>query len=185
MTVTARPQILGNGNGLQKGKAGQLPLNLTPLVGRRQQVAELRRQLSDCRLVTLLGPGGVGKTRLAAETAKGAQEGGLGESHWAELAPVSSDLVELAVADALGVHEGLADSALGAVVEAVGSRRVLLVLDNAEHLVGTVATLSVQLLASCSGLPILATSREPLASPAPGLPSGPWGRRKCGLKGAS
>jgi len=129
MTVTARPQILGNGNGLQKGKAGQLPLNLTPLVGRRQQVAELRRQLSDSRLVTLLGPGGVGKTRLAAETAKGAHEGDLGESHWAELAPVRSDLVELAVADALGVPEGLAESALGAVVEGLGSRRVLLVLD--------------------------------------------------------
>ena len=127
-------------------------MNLTPLVGRRDEVADLRRQLGENRLVTLLGPGGVGKTRLAAETARSAREVGKAEVYWAELAPVNADVIDLAIADAVGAHEGPGLSPWAAIAEALGSRQVLLVLDNAEHVVASVAQLGAYMLATCAGL---------------------------------
>ena len=165
MTITLGSQLVSSGPGLRNGTGGQLPMNLTPLVGRRDEVADLRRQLGENRLVTLLGPGGVGKTRLAAETARSACEVGKAEVYWAELAPVNADVIDLAIADAVGAHEGPGLSPWAAIAEALGSRQVLLVLDNAEHVVASVAQLGAYMLATCAGLRILATSREPLGVP--------------------
>ncbi len=164
MTLTLGSDALGMGAGLRSGGAAQLPATLTPLVGRQEEVATLRRRMSEDRLVTLLGPGGVGKTRLAAETARAFRVGKT-ETYWVELAPVSAELVELAVADALGAHESSGPGSSEALVEVLGSRKVLLVLDNAEHVVASVARLCADLLVSCGGLRVLATSREPLGVP--------------------
>jgi predicted ATPase/DNA-binding SARP family transcriptional activator len=137
------------------------PLNLAPLVGRRADIAGLGRRLAEERLVTLVGPGGVGKTRLAAELV--ATSGP--RSFWAELAPVGPDLVELAVADALGVHEGHGEGALAAIVEALRGQAALLVLDNAEHVADAVAPFALEVLRCCPATRVLATSREPLGVP--------------------
>jgi predicted ATPase/two-component SAPR family response regulator len=171
MTAKLGSRALANGARTAHGNGGHLPIALTPMVGRRDEVDALRRRLSESRLVTLLGPGGVGKTRLAAETARSWQEArpgperGSAEAHWVELAPVGPELVDMAVADAVGGHEGPGQSGAGAIVEALSSRPALVVLDNAEHVAAPVAHLSAQLLVSCSGLRILATSREPLGVP--------------------
>jgi predicted ATPase/DNA-binding SARP family transcriptional activator len=165
MALTLGAQILTSGAGLRNGHGGQLPTILTPLVGRRDELAELRRRLTEDRLVTLLGPGGVGKTRLAAETARSTRDLRKLEVHWVELAPVNAELVDLAVSDAVGAHEGPGLSPQAAIVEALGSRPALIVLDNAEHVVGPVALIVADLLAQCDGLRVLATSREPLGVP--------------------
>ncbi len=190
MTLTLSPQALANGGGHRSGSAGLVPLSLTPLIGRRHELDELRRTLSQNRLVTLLGPGGVGKTRLAAETARTSPSTGIEESRWVDLAAVGDDLVDRAIADAIGAHEGYDESAFGAVLESLSSRRVLLVLDNAEHVVGVVARICTELLLTCGGLHVLATSREPLGVAgevvwrvpplrAPGLEEGPEALARC------
>jgi predicted ATPase/DNA-binding SARP family transcriptional activator len=164
MALTLGSEALSGAVGYNNQNAGQLPISLTPLVGRRQEVAELSRRLPENRLVTLLGPGGVGKTRLAMELARAAEERGQGEIRWVELAPVSANLVAGAVAEAVGGREA-EEGSLGPLFEALASRNVLLVLDNAEHVVVVVASLCTELLRSCRGLRILATSREPLGVP--------------------
>jgi predicted ATPase/DNA-binding SARP family transcriptional activator len=165
MTLTLGAQVLTSGARLRSGNGGQLPTILTPLVGRLHEVAEIRRRLVEDRLVTLLGPGGVGKTRLAAETATSTRDLRKLEVHWVELAPVHGELVDLAVSDAVGAHEGPGLSPPAAIVEALGSRPALIVLDNAEHVAQPVALIVADLLAQCSGLRVLATSREPLGVP--------------------
>ncbi|MGP4026387.1 BTAD domain-containing putative transcriptional regulator [Actinomadura sp. 3N407] len=140
--------------------ASGLPVPLTALVGRDEAVAEVGALLRGHRLVTLTGPAGVGKTRLALEVAGAAEEGA-----W---------LVELADADAAGTGEdatGLADrvaAALGVrgeLVQALRTRRLLLVLDTVEHLTVPVSRLVVALLGGAPGVRILATGREPLGVP--------------------
>ncbi|NUW41873.1 ATP-binding protein [Nonomuraea rhodomycinica] len=141
---------------------GNLPAELTSFVGRRQELAEARRLLSTGRLLTLTGVGGVGKTRLAlrlaAEVARGQPHG-----VWlADLAPLAAgELLTGTVAQAVGCHrhdlEGLREHLRG--------RRMLLVLDNCEHLVPACAALVTELLAAGRGLRIVATSRQPLHVP--------------------
>jgi predicted ATPase/DNA-binding CsgD family transcriptional regulator/DNA-binding XRE family transcriptional regulator len=141
--------------------APSLPRPLTRFVGRERELAEVRRLLADARLITLTGTGGVGKTRLAVEVA-GAVAGAHPDGVWlVELAALAdANLVPKAVADALGVPEGRALPDL--LAEALRHRRLLLVLDNCEHLVDACAGLAELLLRTCPGLVILATSREPL-----------------------
>jgi predicted ATPase/DNA-binding SARP family transcriptional activator len=140
-----------------------LPIPLTRLVGRTQEVATLRDLVARCRLLTLTGAGGIGKTRLALETAARAAE-----DH-----PDGVWLVELgAVSDAAALpmlvlstlrqrsHYGL--SALDTLVSALRPQRCLLVLDNCEHLVEACAQLAETILGRCPELRILATSREVL-----------------------
>ena len=140
-----------------------LPLGRTSFVGREREVAEIGRLLSDRQLLTLCGPGGAGKTRLALAVAQDLVEGFEGDVWWVELAPVSDpELVPGAVASALGVPESPDLSPTGDLVDNLKGRNALLVLDNCEHLVEACADLADALLVTCPDLKLLATSREPL-----------------------
>jgi predicted ATPase/DNA-binding CsgD family transcriptional regulator len=138
-------------------------LQLTSFVGRERELREIEGLLEGCRMVTLAGPGGCGKTRLALE-ARDRVAGTFGEgARWTWLAPVSDpNLVPEAVARAVGLHETPGLSPAETVAEGVGVRELLLVLDNCEHVVGACADLADLLLKSCPGLKILCTSREAL-----------------------
>ncbi|MGW5746667.1 ATP-binding protein [Amycolatopsis sp. NPDC003861] len=143
-----------------------LPAELTSYVGRRREGAEVRRLLGDARLVTLTGPGGVGKTRLAVRVAADVAAGFPGGVVFAGLAEVRDGaLVANVVADRLGLHgrPGLAPDRL--VVDHLRPRTVLLVLDNCEHVVGACAEFAATLLAECPHVVVLATSRQSLAVP--------------------
>ncbi|MFI6781500.1 BTAD domain-containing putative transcriptional regulator [Micromonospora sp. NPDC050276] len=141
-----------------------LPAQLDELVGRAEALADLRALLPRQRLVTLVGPGGVGKTRLATETAR-AQSFPDGV-HLVELAPLPAGDARVAeqVLGALGVYEtaGTSLSLADRVVTALRHRQLLLVLDNCEHVVEPVAELVTRLLRDVPGVRVLATSREPL-----------------------
>jgi predicted ATPase len=142
---------------------GALPPERTSFVGRDREVAEIERLLSDRQLLTLCGPGGAGKTRLALAVAQDLAEGLGGGVWWVELAPISDpELVPRAVASALGVHEAPDLSPTEALVDNVKSRKSFLVLDNCEHLVEACADLADILVVTCPDLKLLATSREPL-----------------------
>ncbi|MEV8511916.1 BTAD domain-containing putative transcriptional regulator [Dactylosporangium sp. NPDC051484] len=139
---------------------GTPPAPLTRLVGREDELERLAG-LRDARLVTLVGPGGAGKTRLAVEAA--GRDGR--EVSFADLSRVEDGaLVPHAVAGALGLREGGLAPAAGAAdpVRALAGRAALLVLDNCEQALDGVAGLVRALLGQCPGLAVLATSREPL-----------------------
>ncbi|WP_037675156.1 BTAD domain-containing putative transcriptional regulator [Streptomyces globisporus] len=152
--------------------AGALPARLTSFIGRADELDSLAAW-DGRRLVTLTGPGGVGKTRLALEAA-GTYEGPV---HLAELASVREEsTVAAAVLTALGARETQlwqtpavlpADpkDRFAALVEHCAGRRMLLVLDNCEHVVAEAAELAQALLTRCPGVTVLATSREPLGVP--------------------
>ncbi|MFJ6066339.1 AfsR/SARP family transcriptional regulator [Streptomyces tendae] len=159
---------------------GNLRARLTSFVGRDGDVETLRADLATTRLVTLLGPGGAGKTRLSQEAADGAGDTARDGVWLAELAPVDdpADVPE-AVLTAVGARETVLyragaeemravtasegqDTAVERLVEHCGRRRMLIVLDNCEHVVDAAARLTEELLARCPHLTVLATSREPL-----------------------
>lgn len=167
-------------------RPGNLRARLTSFVGREADLAGLRSDLAEHRLVTLLGPGGAGKTRLSqegAESAAAALPDAWPHGVWlAELAPVDDpQTVPEAVLTALGAREtvvrgstaeGLRAAAdptaldpLARLAEHCAGRRMLLVLDNCEHVISAAAELAERLLAHCPGVTVLATSREPLAVP--------------------
>ena len=143
-----------------------VPAALSALVGRASERETLQRLLDDARLVTLTGPGGVGKTRLARETAAAAAlapAAPAGGVWWVELAPVAAPAdVPGAVASVLQLRASPERDVTAALAEALHGRRVLLVLDNCEHVVDAAAALAEALLRACPGLTILATSREAL-----------------------
>jgi predicted ATPase/DNA-binding CsgD family transcriptional regulator len=152
-----------------------LPLQLSSFVGRGHEIAEVERLLYDHRLLTLTGPGGSGKTRLALEVAAGVVED-FSDGAWVvELAPLTDpDLVPGAVATVLGVRETPGVPLVDSICVHLRSRSLLLVLDNCEHLVEASADLSSSLLQSCPDLRVLATSREALGVPGEALfPVGP------------
>ncbi|RLP88737.1 BTAD domain-containing putative transcriptional regulator [Micromonospora sp. CV4] len=143
-----------------------LPGQLTTFVGREEELKRVGALLAERRLVTLTGPGGAGKTRLAIEAAGRLD----GEVHFVELAGLAdgSDVPQ-AVLSALGLRDaGLRAPAepgrqsTDRLVEALAERRLLLVLDNCEHVVADAARLAARLLGACPALRVLATSREPL-----------------------
>jgi predicted ATPase len=140
------------------------PAALTSFVGRDGPVREVAGLLAGRWLVTVTGPGGSGKTRLAAEVA-GRVAGRFADGVWlAELAPVADpEQVPAAVAAALGVREQPGVAAAVAVARVLAGQQVLLVLDNCEHVIGVAAQLCARLLAACDDMTILATSREQLA----------------------
>jgi predicted ATPase/DNA-binding CsgD family transcriptional regulator len=141
-----------------------LPLRLSSFIGRGREVAEVETMLSDHRLLTLTGPGGAGKTRMAIEVASEVVDAFRDGAWLAELASLSDpDLVAQAVAQALGVREAPGRPLIGALLEHLEGREALLVLDNCEHLIDACATLADALLRSCPDLRILATSREALS----------------------
>jgi predicted ATPase len=155
-----------------------LPLRLASFVGREQDVRKLARLVAEKRLVTLTGPGGCGKTSLAVETCRwlagadmaGAEAGAaagqllLDELCLVELYPISDpDLLAQAVLTALGSETSEQQPALETLMSAIQGRRVLLVLDNCEHLVGDAARFVRTLLQGCPNLRVIATSRERLS----------------------
>jgi predicted ATPase/transcriptional regulator with XRE-family HTH domain len=148
--------------------SGNLPVALTSFVGRTEERAELAALVGDpaFRLVTLIGVGGCGKTRLAAEVARTALPAFADGVWWAELAPLTDgSLVPAAIAALLGVREDPRRPLTDSLADALGSRRLLLVLDNCEHLIEACARLAGALLTACPSLTVLATSREPLGLP--------------------
>jgi predicted ATPase/class 3 adenylate cyclase/DNA-binding CsgD family transcriptional regulator len=143
--------------------AQTFPVPLTSFVGRATEIAELRRLLGDHRLVTLTGAGGVGKTRLAIQVASNLADGIGVTVHYVDLAPITDpDLVEAAVAQALGMPDQPGRSIVDTVAARIGDRQALIVLDNCEHLLEAAAALVVTVLSRCRGVRLLATSREPL-----------------------
>jgi predicted ATPase/class 3 adenylate cyclase len=140
-----------------------LPQQVTSFVGREEQLAEVRRLLGCTRLLTLTGPGGTGKTRLSLQVAAEMLEGD-GNGVWlVELAPLTEpNLVPQAVALVLGVREEPGRSLVETLVEHLRSKRLLLILDNCEHLLAACATLANELLHACPHVQILASSREGL-----------------------
>jgi predicted ATPase/DNA-binding CsgD family transcriptional regulator len=140
-----------------------LPAQVSSFIGRDAELAAVRTLVAGSRLVTLTGAGGVGKSRLGLQVAAGLPDG-TGDGAWfADLAPLSDpDLVAVTVADVLGLRQEPGRSVLDTVVEAVGGRSLLVLLDNCEHVIGGCAKLADALLRSCPNLALLATSREPL-----------------------
>jgi predicted ATPase/DNA-binding CsgD family transcriptional regulator len=139
------------------------PPVLTSFVGRAGPVREVVGLLGEHRLVTVTGPGGAGKTRLAGEVANRVA-GGFADGVWlAELAPVADPAqVAAVVAAVLGVREQPGIPAAEAVVQVLARQQLLLVLDNCEHVIEAAAVLCGRLLLACDDVRILATSREPL-----------------------
>jgi predicted ATPase/DNA-binding SARP family transcriptional activator/DNA-binding CsgD family transcriptional regulator/Flp pilus assembly protein TadD len=140
-----------------------LPAPGTSFVGREREMIEIKRKLAMTRLLTLFGTGGSGKTRLALEVARdlvGAYPDGV----WlVELAPLSEGaLVPQVVAGTLGVQEQAERSLLENLIDALGDKQMLLILDNCEHLMDATVRLAETLLDSCPRLRVLATSREAL-----------------------
>src|SRR5215472_10795049 len=146
--------------------AGNLPAELTSFVGRRGELAEVRRLLAGSRLVTLAGPGGVGKTRLALRAAAGLARA-FRDGVWLVRLDQLRDevLVAQAVAEALGLQDRAGYAPAAALAEYLAGRQLLLVLDNCEHVVDAVAKLADVLLRAAAELRVLATSRESLNIP--------------------
>ncbi|MFJ5729543.1 AAA family ATPase [Streptomyces paradoxus] len=140
-----------------------LPAETTSFVDRRGELTQGRELLARARLVTLTGPGGVGKTRLAARIAARVRRAFPDGVRFVHLSALHDPaLVPLAAADALGLHDRSAQPPLDALVEQVRDRRLLLVVDNCEHLAGACARLAAALLHGTGGVRILATSRHRL-----------------------
>jgi predicted ATPase/DNA-binding SARP family transcriptional activator len=171
-------QSAAGGPGLPAASLGQpggrLRSRLTSFVGRERELRALREELAGARLVTLTGPGGSGKTRLSQEAAALLAPGWPDGVWLAELAPIDAPQdVPGAVLNAVGARDtvlqlsadGQRDDPALKLVEHCGPRRMLLVLDNCEHLVQASADLAELLLTSCPGVTVLATSREPLGVP--------------------
>ena len=147
------------------GLVAGLPVLRTSFVGREHEQAAILTALAKSQLVSLVGPGGVGKTRLAVRSAELVASGFQLGAVFVDLVPVREGFISQAVAAQLGVTEGPGRSLDAALHEYLAGGPSLLVLDNCEHLLEVVASFAEKLLANCSALTILATSRERLAIP--------------------
>ena len=141
-----------------------LPIPISSFVGRNRELSKIKQLLSSARLVTLTGAGGSGKTRLAIHAATDLIDSFKDGVWWVELAPLTEpSLIPSAVAKALGI-DGRSDQPLTETLKQyLRNKRVLLVLDNCEHLIDACAHMAESLLTSCANLKILATSREALS----------------------
>jgi len=163
-----RPSALSGTGARAEASPGRLPVPLTSFVGREGEIAEVEQAQAGARLLTLTGAGGAGKTRLAGAVAErsAAADRFADGVFWVDLVPLADgELVAQSVAGALQVGEQPGES-LGVTLSGfLASRRVLLVLDNCEHVGPAVARLLVVLLSACPGLCVLATSRASLGVP--------------------
>src|SRR5437764_276630 len=143
--------------------SNNLPTELTSFVGRDSELGELYELLSKRRLVTLVGAGGCGKTRLALHAAAESADAYAEGVWWVELASIAhADLVPTAVANVFGLREEQGKALAETLSEQLGGRQMLVVLDNCEHLLDECAALCEKLLTSCPQLRVIATSREAL-----------------------
>ena len=145
-----------------------LPAQSTSFIGRQDEIADLKARLDDpqIRLLTITGPGGIGKTRLALQVASHLVDTHPGGVWWVELASLSDPtLVPQTIISALGLIEQPGRPPLTVLTEFFQDKDALLVLDNCEHLIQACAELTETLLRACPGLHILATSREALSIP--------------------
>nr|WP_206440992.1 BTAD domain-containing putative transcriptional regulator [Streptomyces scabichelini] len=167
---TPTPTPYANTTTPRAERTGNIRPRLNSFVGREPELEAIRFELHRARLVTLTGPGGSGKTRLAEEAAAG-----LPQAWLAELAPLDRpEAVAGAVVSALGLRETVLmtnemavaqDDPVALLIEYCAPRSQLLILDNCEHVIDAAAELAETLLTHCPGLTILATSREPLGVP--------------------
>jgi non-specific serine/threonine protein kinase len=160
-----RRQAPFNGPGSDAARHN-LPLETTSFLGRQQELMEVKRQLAEARLLTLTGVGGCGKTRLALELGRQVVDRYPNGVWLIELGPLAEpDLVAHSVATAVGVREVAGQPIVEALTVALRQRRLLLVLDNCEHVLDACAELVHAVLRTCSDVQVLATSREPLGIP--------------------
>jgi predicted ATPase/class 3 adenylate cyclase len=140
-----------------------LPAQSASFVGRDREISEVRDLVDSSRLVTLTGAGGSGKTRLALQVAADLLDGS-GDGVWlVELAPVSDEeAVASTIMEALGIDNRSGRPALEMLTDALSPQRVLIVLDNCEHLIGSCAKIGEALLRRCPQVHLMTTSREPL-----------------------
>lgn len=144
--------------------SSKLPIQLTHFIGREQEIADVKGQLAQTRLLTLTGPGGCGKTRLAAAVAAQVLHAYQDGAVWVDLAPIADQsLVAQTVAKALGVGEQTGRSMSEVLADFLIERHLLLLLDNCEHLIAPCIRLVSALLSTCPDVHMLITSREPLA----------------------
>jgi predicted ATPase/DNA-binding CsgD family transcriptional regulator len=147
-------------------RSGNLPAEATSFIGRRREVADVRKKLADARLISLVGPGGVGKTRLAiriaTDLARGFRDGG-----WlVELAEVLDPaLVPNAVMAALDLRDQAVAEPRALLLSYLRDRELLLVVDNCEHVLGAAAQAVADVMRAAPGVRVIATSREPLSAP--------------------
>ncbi len=150
--------------------AQHLPAQFTSFVGREADLNDVPQILVENRLVTLTGAGGVGKTRLAVQVAAqidGGFGGAFSDGVWfVDLAPITDpDLVPVTVIRALGLTDHPGRSTMDTLLRFIGDHRMLLVLDNCEHLLDACAALVVALQTGCPAVTLVATSREPIGVP--------------------
>jgi predicted ATPase/DNA-binding CsgD family transcriptional regulator len=147
-------------------RAGNLPAEATSFVGRRRELAELRKKLAGARLVSLTGPGGVGKSRLALRAATDLTRRFPDGAWWVELAEVREPaLVANAMLAALDLRDQAGTEPLALLLGHLRERQLLVVLDNCEHLLEASAALAAEVVRAAPGVRVIATSREPLAAP--------------------
>ncbi|HYT12957.1 MAG TPA: LuxR C-terminal-related transcriptional regulator [Candidatus Nitrosopolaris sp.] len=145
-------------------RLGNLPAEATSFIGRRREIAELRKKLAAARLVSLVGPGGVGKTRLAIRIATDHGRSFPGGAWLVELAEVRDPaLVSNAVIAALDLRDQATAEPLTLLLSYLRDKQLLLVVDNCEHLVGAVAHVVSEVIGAAPGVRVMATSREPLS----------------------
>jgi predicted ATPase/DNA-binding CsgD family transcriptional regulator len=147
-------------------RRGNLPAEATSFIGRRRELADLKRKLSSARLVSLVGPGGVGKTRLAIRAAAEVSRSFPGGAWLVELADVRDPaLVGNVVMAALDLRDQAAAVPSALLAGYLADQQILLVIDNCEHMLEPAAQLISELIRVAPGLRVIATSREPLGSP--------------------
>src|SRR5215469_11783948 len=152
--------------GRSSGPSGGIRGELSGFVGRRAELGRVRASLAAARLVTLTGPGGIGKTRLAVQAATEMRRFFRDGAWMAELAGLRDPgLLAAEVARAFGLRDQSAGWAVATLADSLSGRHALLVLDNCEHLLDACAVLAGALLRACPGLRILATSRQVLGVP--------------------
>ena len=147
-------------------RIGNVPAEATSFVGRRRELAEIRKTLADARLVSLVGPGGVGKTRLAVRMATDLRRGFAGGAWWVELAEIrEAALVTNAVVAALDLRDQAAMDPAQVLLSHLRDSELLLVLDNCEHVLDAAAHLVAEVLRAAPNVRVMATTREPLQVP--------------------
>jgi predicted ATPase/DNA-binding CsgD family transcriptional regulator len=147
-------------------RAGNLPAEATSFIGRRRELTEVRKKLTEARLVSLVGPGGVGKTRLAIRIATDLRRGFRGGGWLVELAEVLDPaLVSNAVMAALDLRDQAASAPTAILLGYLRDKELLLVVDNCEHLLEAAGRIVTDVMKAAPGVRVIATSREPLSVP--------------------